>query len=157
MKHALAYAKQGQENDCVPVGCVLVYQNHIITGAHNGTAPFEHAEYLAIRQAYTLIGEKIREAILYVTLEPCAMCAAMMSLCCIKSIIFGAYDTKNGGLDHNQKITLPHVIGGIMEKECGQILSHYFQGKRYHIGKTDQSQIQKNAAHPNQEKIFPSE
>lgn len=130
MQQALMYAEQGQKNDCVPVGCVLVYDNQIITGAHNGRAPFEHAEYLAIRESYTLIGEKIREAIVYVTLEPCTMCAAMMSLCGIKSVVFGAYDTKNGSLDQRQAIALPHVVGGILEKECGQILSNYFLGKR---------------------------
>lgn len=130
MQQALAYAIQGQENDSVPVGCVLVYDHRVIAGAHNGKPPFEHAEVLAIRQAYALIGEKIREATLYVTLEPCTMCAAMLSLCGIESVVFGAYDTKNGGLDHQQKIRLPHVMGGIMAKECGEILSHYFQGKR---------------------------
>ncbi len=130
MRQALVYAKQGQENDCVPVGCVLVYDHKIIAGAHNGQAPFEHAEYLVIRQAYALIGERIREATIYVTLEPCTMCAAMLSLCGIKSVVFGAYDMKYGGLDHAQKIILPHVVGGIMEKECGVILSQYFQGKR---------------------------
>lgn len=141
MKQALDYAKQGQEKDSVPVGCVLVHDGQIVASAHNGRAPFEHAEYLVIRQAYTLIGEKIREATLYVTLEPCTMCAAMISLCGIKSVIFGAYDTKNGGLDHAQKIVIPHVIGGIMEKECGKILSQYFQGKRGNIGKPDEGQI----------------
>jgi tRNA(adenine34) deaminase len=130
MQQALIYAKQGQERDCVPVGCVLVYDHKIITGAHNERAPFEHAEYLVIRQAHALIGEKIRESTIYVTLEPCTMCAAMLSLCGVKSVIFGAYDTKYGGLDHAQKIILPHVVGGIMEKECGEILSYYFQGKR---------------------------
>ena len=130
MQQALAYAKQGQANDVVPVGCVLVYEHQIIAGAHNGKAPFEHAEYLVIHQAYGLIGSQIREATLYATLEPCAMCATMISLCNIKSVVFGAYDTKNGGLDHHQKINLPHVIGGIMEKECAQILLEYFQGKR---------------------------
>lgn len=130
MEQALAYARQGLENDCVPVGCVLVYDHQVISGACNGKAPFEHAEYLVIRQAYALIGENIRQATLYVTLEPCTMCAAMLSLCNIKSVVFGAYDTKNGGLDHTQKITLSHVVGGIMVKECGQILSHYFQEKR---------------------------
>ncbi len=139
MKQALAYAKQAQKSDFVPVGCLLVYDGHVIASAHNGQAPFEHAEYVVIRQAYALIGEKIREATIYVTLEPCAMCAAMMALCGIKSVIFGAYDTKNGGLDHTQKILIPNVIGGIMEKECGEILSQYFQGKRGHVGKPDKS------------------
>lgn len=141
MKQALACAKQGQENDFVPVGCILVQDGQVIATAHNGRAPFEHAEYIVIRQAYALIGEKIREATIYVTLEPCTMCAAMMVLCGIKSVIFGAYDTKNGGLDHTQKILIPNIIGGIMEKECGEILSQYFQGKRRHVGKPDQDQI----------------
>lgn len=141
MKQALAYAKQGYEKDSVPVGCVIVHDGQIVASAYNGRAPFEHAEYLVIRQAYALIGEKIRETTLYVTLEPCTMCAAMISLCSIKSVIFGAYDTKNGGLDHGQKIVIPHVIGGIMEKECGEILSQYFQEKRYHISKPDEGQI----------------
>ena len=130
MEQALLYAKKGQEEDCVPVGCVLVHKHQIIAGAHNGKAPFEHAEYLVIRQAYSLIGEDIRNSTLYVTLEPCSMCAAMLSLCGIKSVVFGAYDTKNGGLDHSQKIILPDVIGGIMDQECGEILSCYFQQKR---------------------------
>lgn len=137
MPQALAYAKQGQEKDAVPVGCVVVYDHQVIAGAHNGSAPFEHAEYLALCQAYALIGQKIREATIYVTLEPCTMCASMIALCGIKSVVFGAYDTKNGGLDHAKKIRLPHVVGGIMEKECGEILSHYFQGKRGHIGKAN--------------------
>lgn len=138
MKQALSCAKQGQKRDAVPVGCVLVCDGQVIAAAHNGCAPFEHAEYVVIRQAYTLIGEKIREATIYVTLEPCTMCAAMMALCGIKSVIFGAYDTKNGGLDHTQKILIPNIIGGIMEKECGEILSQYFQGKRRHVGKPDE-------------------
>lgn len=138
---AFAYAQKSGLEDCVPIGCVLVHDRQVITAAHNGRAPFEHAEYMVIRQAYALIGEKIRDATVYVTLEPCTMCAAMIALCGIKSVVFGAYDTKNGGLDHAQKIVIPNIIGGIMEKECGEILSQYFQGKRRHIGKPDESQI----------------
>lgn len=138
MKQALVYAKQGQEKDCVPVGCVLVYSHKVIAGAHNGKAPFEHAEFLVVREAYPIIGENIREATLYVTLEPCTMCAAMLSLCGIRSVVFGAYDTKSGGLDHRQTISIPHVVGGIREQECGQLLTQYFQGKRENVCQTNE-------------------
>ena len=130
MEQALVYAKQGAKKDCVPVGCVLIYDQKIIAGAHNWQAPFEHAELLVIQESYHKIGEKIRNATLYVTLEPCSMCASMIALCHIQKTVFGAYDTKNGGVEHTCQIPIQNAIGGVMEEACGELLSKYFQGKR---------------------------
>ncbi len=130
MQLALDMAKKAEEQDLVPVGCIIVHKDKVISTAHNGSAPFEHAEYLAIKNAYEILEQNIRDAEIYVTLEPCMMCTGMIALCGIQTVVFGAYDTKNGGIDHRCIPTFKNTVGGIMEGECGQLLSEYFQKKR---------------------------
>lgn len=97
-----------------------------------------HAELLALQAAMKTRGEKyLEDCTLTVTLEPCAMCAQAISLAKVKKLVFGAYDAKGGGVEHGARVfaqatchSQPEVIGGVMEKECGAILSDFFAAKR---------------------------
>jgi tRNA(Arg) A34 adenosine deaminase TadA len=127
----------------VPIAaCVLDANGDIIATAHNeveqrGDAT-AHAELLAIRAASQILGQKYLEGCtLVVTLEPCAMCAQAASLAKIKKIIFGAYDAKGGGVEHGARVFshptchhIPEVIGGVMEAECGALLTDFFKQRR---------------------------
>jgi tRNA(Arg) A34 adenosine deaminase TadA len=116
-------------------GTVLAQAHNLVETTHDATA---HAELLCLREAMGKRGSKyLRDCTLYVTLEPCAMCAQAASLAKIKKIIFGAYDPKGGGVDHGARIFqqptchhAPEVIGGVMEKECGELLRGFFIAKR---------------------------
>ena len=141
MKTAFQEAQKAFKAGMVPVGAIIVLNGKVISKAYNEKAPFAHAEYLAIKKAYDHIGEDIRRAVLYVTLEPCNMCASMVRLCEIQKVVFGAYDTKDGGVDHGIKVKIPNVIGGILEEECGAILKQYFQKKRTR-GKNENSNLE---------------
>jgi tRNA(adenine34) deaminase len=127
----------------VPVAaCVVGPGGEFLGQAHNevearGDAS-AHAEMLAMRAASERLGSKyLHGCTLYVTLEPCAMCAAAASHAKIKKIIFGAYDVKSGGVEHGARVFshptchhTPEVIGGVMEAECGALLSAFFKAKR---------------------------
>jgi tRNA(adenine34) deaminase len=142
MMEALKIAQETAACDEVPVGAVLVYQGHMIAQAGNAVLrrhdPTAHAEMLVLREA----GQKLKTAYLemcdlYVTLEPCAMCAQAIALARIRRLYFGAYDSKGGGVEHGAKIFShatchhrPEIYGGILEKECGHILKEYFKKKR---------------------------
>lgn len=133
MKDAIILAKQAYEQDEVPVGCVIVQNGKVIVATHNlSNNPISHAELLAIHQVGMVVG-----ADMYVTLEPCAMCAKAISLARIKRLYFGAYDQKGGAVENGVKLYsspttnhIPEVYGGIMEEECGQLLKDYFKSKR---------------------------
>jgi tRNA(Arg) A34 adenosine deaminase TadA len=98
----------------------------------------QHAELIAIRQACQTRGSKyLQDCTLYVTLEPCAMCAQAASLAKVKKIIFGAYDPKGGGVEHGARVFshptchhAPEVIGGVQEAECAQLLVDFFAARR---------------------------
>ena len=147
MERALALAAYATEQDEVPIGAVIVnpQTGEIISEAYNlsehvldATA---HAEISAIRQACEKLGSnRLREMDLYVTLEPCTMCAAAISFARIAHLYFGAYDPKGGAVTSGVKFYesptchhRPEVTGGIMEAECGQILKDFFKAKRNKI------------------------
>lgn len=141
MHEALALARTAASIGEVPVGAVITdATGHIIARAHNeveqaGDATC-HAELLAIRRALSGIESKyLDHHDLYVTLEPCAMCAGALAAVRIRRIYFGAYDPKSGGTEHGARIFAhahhtPEVIGGMMESECATLLIDFFRNKR---------------------------
>jgi tRNA(adenine34) deaminase len=132
----------------VPVGAVIVKDNKILAKSHNlcvlSSDPTAHAEILVIRKAAQLLAEyRLTDCDLYVTLEPCPMCAQAISFARIRRLYFGASDTKGGAVENGVRIYnqpscfhAPEVFGGIMENECGEILKTFFQSKRGYT-KTD--------------------
>lgn len=135
-------ARLAAARDEVPIGAVLVKNGAIISRNSNRTIelndPTAHAEILCIREACEKEGaQRIPDVDLYVTLEPCTMCAAAISFARIRRLIIGASDPKGGGVFHGAKFfdqpTCHHKIDiehGLMGDECGQILKEYFKSKR---------------------------
>jgi tRNA(adenine34) deaminase len=142
MSLALEEARAAAARDEVPVGCVVVRDGGIVARAGNRTIadhdPTAHAELIAIRAAASALGsERLADCDLYVTLEPCAMCAAAMSFARIRRLYFGAADTKGGAVEHGVRFFAaptchhrPEVYGGINESECGELLKDFFQARR---------------------------
>lgn len=142
MEAALEQAQIALEQDEAPVGAVIVYDDRIIASAHNCVEesgdPTSHAELLAIREAAKIVGGwRLTGCSLYVTLEPCAMCAGAIIQSRIDNVYFGAYAPKSGCagslydlLSEGKFNHTPHVEGGILEERCGSILTGYFSGKR---------------------------
>lgn len=142
MRDALAEAQKASSSAEVPVGAVLAHQGKVLAAFGNEVERRKdvtaHAEMLAIRAGAEILGEvRLPECELYVTLEPCPMCAAAISFARIKKLVFGAYDPKGGGVEHGPRIFsqptchhAPEVIGGIMEAECRQLLRDFFQARR---------------------------
>lgn len=142
MLDALEMARQAQAGGDIPIGGVLVYQGEIIAHAGNqvyqGCDPTAHAEILLLRQgAQKRQTPFLVDCDLYVTLEPCAMCAQAIAWARIRRVYFGAYDPKGGGVIHGAKVFeqptchhRPEVIGGLMEEACGDLLKDYFKHKR---------------------------
>ena len=109
MRVALEYARQGAAAGEVPVGAVIVHQGYIIAAAANHVIghqdPTAHAEMIVLRQAGALLNTvHLTECDLYVTLEPCAMCAQALAWARIRRLIFGAYDPKSGAVDHGVRV-----------------------------------------------------
>ena len=142
MKAALKEAKKAYKKGEVPVGCVIVKNGKIIAKGHNKKEgrrdPLAHAEMIAIRKASKRLSSwRLLDTVLYVTLEPCTMCAAAISFARIQNLYFGAIDAKGGAVVSGVKFYdsptchhRPEVQGGIMERECGQILKDFFKAKR---------------------------
>ena len=144
MQAAMTQAESAFGRGEVPVGCVIVdgASGEIISSASNRTEelddPTAHAELLAIRAATSKVGSaRLTDCDLYVTLEPCPMCATAISFARIRRVYFGAYDPKSGGVDHGPRIFeqptchhKPEVYGGISETACGEILKNFFKAKR---------------------------
>lgn len=142
MEIAFAEARVAALRGEVPVGAVLVKDGQILAQAGNrveaDSDPTAHAEMLAIRQAALSMGSpRLDGADLYVTLEPCAMCAQAIALARIRRVYFSAYDPKGGGVEHGAKVFdhstcnhRPEVYGGLRESEGAQILKEFFQAKR---------------------------
>ena len=144
MERALARAADAAEQDEVPIGAVVVNPENgeIISEAYNLSEHVAdasaHAEILAIRKACEKLKcNRLRGMDLYVTLEPCTMCAAAISFARIQNLYFGAVDAKGGAVVSGVKFYdsptchhRPEVQGGIMERECGQILKDFFKAKR---------------------------
>ena len=135
---AEAAGKRGE----VPVGAVVVKDGQILARAGNRVEelndPSAHAEILALREAGQALGEpRLIGCDLYVTLEPCPMCATAISFARIRRLYFGAYDPKGGGVDHGPKIYgqptchhQPEVVGGLEEARAGDLLRRFFQDRR---------------------------
>ena len=138
-KYTKAYneAKKAFEKDEVPVGAVIVCDNQIIARAHNLTEQLNdataHAEMLAFTSAADFLGSKyLSECTLYVTLEPCFMCAAASYWTHLKAIVFAASDKKKGFTSLKKNFLHPKtkIDYGIMEYECSKLLSDFFKKKR---------------------------
>ena len=141
---ALKQARIGFDAEEVPVGAVIIESQtgKIISKAHNRVQqlqdPTAHAEILAIRSASYKVGNaRLTNLDLFVTLEPCAMCAHAISLARINKLVFGAYDSKNGGVEHGARIFsnaacnhIPEIIGGVYETEASDILREFFKARR---------------------------
>ncbi len=142
MQEAVKLALQAAQKDEVPVGAVIVHEGRVIGRAHNQVEllkdPTAHAEMIALTQATNTLSSKwLYDCDLYVTLEPCAMCAGALVLSRIKRIFFGAPDPKAGAcgtvMDIVRSPDLNHRIeveGGIERDLCGRILTEFFQKKR---------------------------
>jgi tRNA(adenine34) deaminase len=126
----------------VPVGCVIVRAGTVIARARNRTLadrdPTAHAEMLAIRAAAEALGsERLTGCDLYVTLEPCTMCATAISFARIRRLYYGAADPKGGAVEHGVRFFgaptchhRPEVYGGIAEAEAGELLKEFFKARR---------------------------
>ena len=142
MNAAFRMAQQSEESDEVPVAAVIVHSNEIIAKAHNQIEtlkdPTAHAEIIAITQAAEHLGSKVlKDCDIYVTLEPCPMCAMAIVLAKIDRIFFGAADPRTGACGSIMNLPsdnrLNHqveVISGIMEAECSEILTSFFKERR---------------------------
>lgn len=137
MKEALKEARKAYENDEVPIGAIVVCQNQIIARAHNNTETLNdvtaHAEMLALTAAADYLGGKyLVDCTLYVTLEPCLMCAGALYWTQIGKLVYGAHDDKQGYRRTDQKILHPKtiVVGEVMENECRHLLKTFFENKR---------------------------
>ena len=140
MRVALSEAKEAFERDSVPIGAVIVQGGEIIASAGNEVMkkkdPVAHAEILAIQGACKILDLRILDQCdIYVTLEPCAMCAQAISLAHIKNLYFGAYSPKYGAVANGAQIFQhsthkPKVVGGILGSESELLLKNFFKNKR---------------------------
>lgn len=137
MKEALKEAAKARLQNEVPVGAVIVYDNRIISRGHNLTETLNdvtaHAEMQAFTSAADFIGGKyLKDCTLYVTLEPCVMCAGAAYWTQISRVVFGAFDEKRGF----SKLVVPilhpttEIVGGILADECGTLIKDFFREKR---------------------------
>jgi tRNA(adenine34) deaminase len=142
MDMALAEARAAGVRGEVPVGCVIVHGSEVIARAGNRTLadrdPTAHAEIIAIRRAAAARGsERLDGCDLYVTLEPCAMCAGALAFARIRRLYYGAADAKGGAVDSGVKFFAsptchhrPEVYGGLAEAEAGSLLTEFFKVRR---------------------------
>jgi tRNA(adenine34) deaminase len=142
MAFALAQAQAAAQAGEVPVGCVIVCAGDLIAQTANRTIadhdPTAHAEMLAIRHAARTLGnERLLDCDLYVTLEPCAMCAAAISFARIRRLYFGAADRKGGAVENGVRyfsspscLHRPEIYGGIGENEAAELMRRFFRARR---------------------------
>lgn len=142
MQLALAEARAAAAAGEVPVGCVIVRDGTVLARAGNRTLtdkdPTAHAELIAIRAAAAALGsERLTDCDLYVTLEPCAMCAAAISFARIRRLYFAAADPKGGAVEHGVRFFSaptchhrPEIYGGIAESEAAALLREFFRERR---------------------------
>jgi tRNA(adenine34) deaminase len=138
LEEAHAAGRSGE----VPIGCVVVHAGAVVARAGNRTLadrdPTAHAEIIAIRAAAAALGsERLIDCDLYVTLEPCAMCAAAISFARIRRLYYGAADPKGGAVDNGVKFFAsaschhrPEIYGGLAEAETSELLKNFFQARR---------------------------
>ena len=139
MEYALREAEQAMKRKEVPVGCVIISDNRIIGKGYNQIEslkdPTAHAEIIAITAAAAFLGSRrLENTALYVTLEPCAMCAGAIVQARIPRLVFGAYDPKAGAcgtlfnIVQDQRLNhRAEVVGGILAERCGALLSDFFK------------------------------
>jgi tRNA(adenine34) deaminase len=142
MRLALAEAEAAREKDEVPVGAVIVLNERVIGRGHNQVEtlndPTAHAEIIAIGAAGSFLGSwRLEDATMYVTLEPCAMCAGAIVLARVKRLVFGAWDPKAGACGSVMKVIdnpgLNHrvvVDSGVLQEEAASLLKEFFERKR---------------------------
>lgn len=142
MQAALVAAEQAEAAGEVPVGAVVVVDGKVIATGHNRTVsdpdPSAHAEIVALRAAASALGNhRLTDATLYVTLEPCVMCAGAIAQARIARVVFGAYDNKAGALGSVEDLAdsraLNHrfeINGGVLADECGGLLRRFFSARR---------------------------
>jgi tRNA(adenine34) deaminase len=142
MREAIKEARKAFEADEVPVGAVIVSNGKIVARGHNQVEclkdPTAHAEMIALTSAASCLGSKwLNSSSLYVTIEPCSMCAGALVLSRIKNLYFGATDPKTGAcgsvtniVNHKKLNHRIKVKGGILKEECGSLLSEFFKKKR---------------------------
>jgi tRNA(adenine34) deaminase len=142
MREALREAKQALQNEEVPVGAVVIYENKIIGRGHNQVEmlqdPTAHAEMIALTAATNALGKKwLNEATMYVTIEPCTMCAGALILARLKTLVYGAPELKTGA--HSSIINLLddprinhriEVVPGVLAADCSYIMSLFFEELR---------------------------
>lgn len=142
MQEAISEALKAEQIGEVPIGAIIVVDDQIVSRAHNlresEQRSIAHAELLAIDEACKATGSwRLEDAVLYVTLEPCPMCAGAIVLSRVKKVVFGACDPKGGCagtlmnlLDDERFNHQSEVIGGVLENQCGELLSQFFRNLR---------------------------
>lgn len=137
MREALREAREAAAGDEVPVGAVVVWNGRVISRGHNMTErlhdPSAHAEMIALTAATEALGGKyLDRCTLYVTVEPCPMCAGAMNWAQVGKLVYGAADPKRGFSKFTPSLLHPktEVVPGILEEECGSIVSEFFRNKR---------------------------
>jgi tRNA(adenine34) deaminase len=140
---AFEQARQAQERGEVPIGAIIVHNGQIIAQAGNETIracdPTAHAEIIAIREAGRLLGsERLIDCDLYVTLEPCAMCAGAISFARLRRLYYAAADQKGGAVEHGPRFFsqptchhTPDVYSGFRETEASELLREFFKARRF--------------------------
>ena len=142
MRLALREAERATEHEDVPIGAVVAHSGEVIAAAHNERElrqdPTAHAEIIALREAARVLGSwRVLDSVLYVTLEPCAMCAGAIVLARVPRVVFGASDPKAGAcgsvmdvLSEPRLNHRPELAGGLLAQECGALLSAFFASRR---------------------------
>lgn len=142
MRIALEEAEKASSIDEVPVGCVIVKSDTVIAKSHNlrekTKDPTDHAEIATIREASKVLNDwQLVDCDIYVTVEPCLMCAGAIIQSRIRRVIYGAPDPKGGAFGSSYNVLeaksinhRPEVIGGVLEQECSEIIMNYFKSKR---------------------------
>lgn len=142
MRLALREAERAREHEDVPIGAVVVREGEVLAAAHNERElrqdPTAHAEIIALRAAARAAGSwRVLDSVMYVTLEPCAMCAGAIVLARVPRLVYGARDPKAGAcgsvLDVIAEPNLnhrPEVAGGLLAPQCGELLSGFFASRR---------------------------
>jgi tRNA(adenine34) deaminase len=142
MAHALAQAREAAAHGDVPIGAVVVHEGRVVGRGHNEREllqdPTAHAEVLALREAAAALGSwRVLESTLYVTLEPCAMCAGAIVLSRIPRVVYGTTDPKAGACGSVLDVTgdprlnhRPEVVGGVLADACGDLLRAFFAERR---------------------------
>jgi len=142
MRLALREAARALEHDDVPIGAVVVQSGEVIGAGHNERElradPTAHAEMIALREAARVIGSwRVLESVMYVTLEPCAMCAGAIVLARLPRVVFGATDPKAGAagsvfnvLEEPRLNHRPQVMGGLLAEDSAELLRAFFASRR---------------------------